>query len=199
MISARATGTQWQWNLPNTSQPPDLGDATGHEFQWVGVDAAGHGYMALRYWACPMDGCETARFYQWKSDGTISQIGSSAKTTRWSINEAGRLQYIVKEGYSAGYSIASANQAFTWDGTAFSKAGPPVAQVEFQNWFCEDTTVAVVDPTTGAPTGATVAVAQGDAIEALRIGTKQPIGSLFEYRVQGVTFWAVNWNQTCAG
>ena len=199
MISAHAVGKQWQWSLPNTGQPPDPEDATGHNFQWIGVDAAGHGYMVLRYWACPMDGCESALFYQWKTDGTISQIGATTKADSWSINATGHLQYSVKEGYSAGYSVASADQAFAWSGTAFSPAGPPLAQAEFDTWFCEDTMVEVVDPTTGVRTGKTVAVAQGDTIEALRIGTSKPIGSLFEYRVNGITFWAENWQQTCAG
>ena len=199
LVLAHATGTQWQWTPPKSDQPPDGGDETGHAFQWIDVDSAGHGYMVLRYWACPMDGCEAATFYQWRSDGTILQIGTPTRAHGWSMNESGHLQYSVKEGYSAGYSIASASQAFAWNGTAFVPAGPPVAQAEYDTWFCEDTSVAVVDPTTGAPTGDTVAVAQGDAIEALRIGTKHPIGSVFEYRVNNTTFWAANWQQTCAG
>jgi len=191
VISARVDETQWRWT-PGA-------DETNHTFTWIGVDSDEHGYMALRYWACPRDGCERATFFRWGSDGSIAPVGAPTAAHAWSINEAGRLEYTEKVGYSAGYSVASASQANTWDGTSFIAARPPTVVTEFDRWICEDTTVPVVDPASGEPSGATVSVGQGDAIEVLQIGTDQPLGSLFEYRVNGATFWALNWEQTCAG
>ena len=72
-----------------------------------------------------------------------------------------------------------------------------IAKAEYDSWICEDTTVAVVDPQTGKPTGQTVPVGQDDAITVLQAG--EPVGTVFEYRVNGTTFWASGWEQTCAG
>ena len=191
MVAAYLDTSQWRWT-------PGDGE-TEHQFKWIGNDSDGHGYMVLRYWACPSDGCERAVFFRWGTDGSIAPVGEPTSAHAWSINKAGRLEYSEKIGYNAGYSVASANQLHTWDGTTFSATGQPNPVTEFDQWICEDTTVAVVSPASGEPTGDTVSVGQGDAIEVLRVGSGQPLGSLFEYRVNGETFWASGWEQNCAG
>ncbi len=191
MISAQASGTDWTWT-PGT-------DETEHTFEWIGKGSDGHGHMVLRFWACPMDGCERATFFQWGADGTIKPMGKTTAAYHWRFNPKGRLQYREKEGFVAGYSIASASHTYVWNGTNFQIARPPFATIEFDTWPCEDTEVTVVNPSTGQPTGATVPVKQGDKIDVLNIGASQPLGTLFEYRVNDLTFWASKWEQTCAG
>ena len=188
LVSANLAASQWRWTPGQ--------DESEHAFSWVGQGGGDHGYMALRFWACPMDGCERTTFFSIDSGGAVTQLGKPTTAHAWAI-EGGRLTIKDKPGFSPGYSIASATQALAWDGKAFTPEGTPSATTEYDSWFCEDTAVAVVDPKTGKPTGETVSVSQGDAIAVLRAG--EPVGMVFQYRVKGSAFWASGWEQNCAG
>ena len=171
-------------------------DETEHAFSWVGKGKDGQGFMVLRYRACPMGHCERATFFSVSADGTVTPLGQPTTAHAWAVTD-GRLLIKVKTGFNPDYSIASATQTLAWNGQAFAPEGKPTAKAEYDSWICEDTTVAVVDPQTGKPTGQTVPVGQDDAITVLQAG--EPVGTVFEYRVNGTTFWASGWEQTCAG
>ena len=188
LVSANLAVSQWRWT------PGD--DETEHAFSWVGQGGGDHGYMALRFWACPMDGCERTTFFSIDSGGAVTQLGKPTTAHAWGI-EGDRLTIKDKPGFNPGYSIASATQTLAWNGQAFTPEGKPTAKAEYDSWICEDTTVAIVDPQTGKPTGQTVTVGQGDAIAVLQAG--EPAGTVFEYRVKGTAFWASGWEQNCAG
>ena len=188
LVEASMGGGVWRWT------PGD--DETEHAFSWVGKGKDGQGFMVLRYWACPMDDCERATFFSVRKDGKVTPLGKPTTAHAWAITD-GRLQIKTKTGFNPGYSIASATQTLAWNGQAFTPEGKPTAQAEYDSWICEDTTVAIVDPQTGKPTGQTVSVGQGDAIAVLHAG--EPAGTIFEYRVKGTTFWASGWEQNCAG
>jgi hypothetical protein len=188
LVSAGLAGNEWRWT------PGE--DETDHTFTWIGAGKRGLGHMVLRYWACPMDGCERATFFELSPDGAVRQLGEPTTAHAWAVT-GGRLTIKDKPGFSPGYSIASATQTLAWNGKDFAPEGAPTATAEYDSWICEDTAVPVVDPKSGKPTGATVAVAQGDPIAVLQAG--QPLGALFEYRVKGQTFWASGWEQNCAG
>ena len=191
LVSASVDGFDWRW----TPAKNEL----NHTFEWIGHDPDGHGYMVLRNWACAYDGCKRATFFQFEAGRDIKQLGQATQAEVWSIHSSGRLVYTANVGYNEGYSIASASQTFEWTGSEFSATGAPGFQIQYPTWPCEDSAVSVVDQNTATPTGETVPIKQGDAIEVLQVGANQPLGSLFQYRVNGVEFWASNWEQTCAG
>lgn len=191
LVSARLKDSNWVWSAPETE--------TDHRFEWVGTDETGGGIMVLRFWECPMDGCERASFFRTDAEGFTQQMGHVTKAHWWAIGSDGQLQYRIKDGFQEGYSVASANQAYAWDGQQYAPQGDPTPATEITTWPCDDADVSIVDPTSGEPSGDAVRVVNGDAIEAIQIGTAFPLGTLFQYRVNDQEFWARDWQQQCAG
>jgi|GEM_PF-4888704 len=191
LVGAALTGTGWSWRLS--------GEETEHAFDWVGSDFDRNGYMVLQFWACPYDGCKRASFFQVSTHSKVRRLGEPTNAHEWRIGSTGTLEYLAKVGYNEGYSVASATQAYRLDGVEFIATGPPVGASEIRHWPCQPTVVEAVAPDTGESTGERIPVSRGDSIEVLDVGTKQPLGEVFEYRVNGKRFWARNWTQNCAG
>jgi phospholipase/carboxylesterase len=197
-VRARLEGGDWAWQGDYDFEHPSWENERVHGFEHVGRVLDDQDVLAMSYTACEHDGCDRVAFLLVEPDGAVSTLAEQTRAHAWGVAEDGSFHYVEKTGYSMGYHIASAAFTYRWAGQGLERQAPPIPKAEYERWPCPASTVQPVGRGDRQPVGEPLAVPQGAPIRVLATDPREP-GRMFEYEVEGRRFWALDWQQTCAG
>ena len=112
-----------------------------------------------------------------------------------------RGQLIGTEGdeSEAAYQVAALDRVWRWTPAGWVEDGPRRLRTDLDRWPCEREAVAIVDPSTGAPTGETLVVETDDPLRALEVREAVGRAPAFLIQVGETAAWVRQIEQRCAG